>query len=68
MLEKNILLGLVWKPYFSKGFSFSQGKLVHFPLGNWKSHGKIRASLGTSISQGISIFPWENELISLGKI
>jgi hypothetical protein len=28
----------------------------------------IRASLGTSIFQGISIFPWENELISLGKI
>jgi hypothetical protein len=24
-----------------KSFSFSQGKLVHFPLGNWKSHGKI---------------------------
>jgi hypothetical protein len=24
--------------------------------------------LGTSISQGFSIFPWENELISLGKI
>jgi hypothetical protein len=28
----------------------------------------IRASLGTSISQGFSIFPWENELIFLGKI
>jgi hypothetical protein len=28
----------------------------------------IRASLGTSIFQGISIFPWENELIFLGKI
>jgi hypothetical protein len=29
---------------------------------------RLRASLGTSISQGFSIFPWENELISLGKI
>jgi hypothetical protein len=26
------LLGLVWKPQFSKGFLFSQGKLVYFPL------------------------------------
>jgi hypothetical protein len=28
----------------------------------------LRASLGTSIFQGISIFPWENELISHEKI
>jgi hypothetical protein len=28
----------------------------------------IRASLGTPFSQGILIFPRENELISLGKI
>jgi hypothetical protein len=28
----------------------------------------FRASLGTSISHEISIFLWENELISLGKI
>jgi hypothetical protein len=28
----------------------------------------FRASLGTPISRGISIFPWENELISLGKM
>jgi hypothetical protein len=34
-------LRLVWKPYFFKSFSFSQGKLVHFSLGNWKSHKKI---------------------------
>jgi hypothetical protein len=28
----------------------------------------IRVSLGTAFSHGISIFPWENELISLGKM
>jgi hypothetical protein len=28
----------------------------------------FRACLGTSISQGISIFLWENELIFFGKI
>jgi hypothetical protein len=28
----------------------------------------LRVSLGTSILQGISILPWENELIFLGKI
>jgi hypothetical protein len=28
----------------------------------------FKASLETTISQGISILPWENELISLGKI
>jgi hypothetical protein len=28
----------------------------------------IRTSLGTPFSHGISIFPWENELISLGKM
>jgi hypothetical protein len=28
----------------------------------------IRASLGTTFSQGIPIFSWENELISLGKM
>jgi hypothetical protein len=33
--------------------------LIFFNLG---------ASLGTTISQGISIFPWQNELIFLGKI
>jgi hypothetical protein len=29
---------------------------------------RLRASLGTPIYQEISIFPWENELISLGKM
>jgi hypothetical protein len=29
---------------------------------------KLRASLGTPFSQGIPIFPRENELISLGKM
>jgi hypothetical protein len=29
---------------------------------------QFRASLGTTISQGFSIFPWKNELIFLGKI
>jgi hypothetical protein len=28
----------------------------------------FKASLGTTIYQGISIFPWKNKLISLGKI
>jgi hypothetical protein len=28
----------------------------------------LRVSLGIPIFQGISIFPWENELISLGKM
>jgi hypothetical protein len=30
---QSILLGLVWKPHYSKGFPFSQGKIVHFPIG-----------------------------------
>jgi hypothetical protein len=28
----------------------------------------LRASLGTTIFQRVFIFPWENKLISLGKI
>jgi hypothetical protein len=37
---------------------------------NWRGLRRkfLRASLETSISQGISIFSWENELISNGKI
>jgi hypothetical protein len=27
-----LYLGLVWEPQFPKGFLFSQGKLVHFPM------------------------------------
>jgi hypothetical protein len=49
---KEILLGLVWEPHFTKGFSFSQGKLVHFPLGKLESLEKI----------GI---PWENGVSKL---
>jgi hypothetical protein len=33
-------LGLVWEHRFSKGFQFSQGKLVHFSLGKLESLGK----------------------------
>jgi hypothetical protein len=48
------------------GFSFfSNGKLVHFPLGKYES---FSASLRTLFSKGIPIFPRKNELISLGKM
>jgi hypothetical protein len=37
---KEIILRLVWEPCFTKGFPFSQEKLVHFPLGKLESLGK----------------------------
>jgi hypothetical protein len=40
-----------------------------YPWGQFSFHTRtLSASLGTTISHGISIFTWENELISLGKI
>jgi hypothetical protein len=55
-------------PLLANVYLYDKGMGQKLRSGQYRNSPIGRASLGTIFSQGIFIFPWENELISLGKM